>query len=226
MNTLPQGLSSTRLPAIVLISAGVVGALVMTLHPTAQGMGATARLNSLTMISALAMHVHMAMIASVVSLWLALAYIAKCFPLSGWIWLAVRLYSIGTAAMLGAALVSGFITGDYLGRVLPKLSAAEDALPPILLAFSTNQVLSGFGTIFMSAAIAAWSMALVRTHGPLARGCGIYGIISGLACIVAYATGFLSFDVVGMTAVVVAHGAWYSLLGTWLLRRRVGFKPA
>lgn len=222
MNNTPQGRYVAQFPAIVLIGAGVVGAIVMTLHPTAQGMGAAVRLNSLTMISIPAMHVHMAMIASVTSLWLSLAWIARNSPSNGLVWLAVRLYSIGASAMLGAALISGFITSDYLERVLPQVSTAKDALPPVLLAFSTNQVLSGFGTVFMSAAIAAWSIALIRMHERLPRWCGVYGICAGVACIAAYASGTLSLDVAGMTTVVVAHGAWYCLFGIWSLHGRLG----
>lgn len=220
MDNTPQSRSTTRFPAIVLIGAGIAGALVMTFHPAAQGMDAAARLSSLATISALSMHVHMAMILSVVGLWFALAHIAGHSPSSGWVWLAVRLYSVGAGAMLGAALISGFITGDYLRRALPEVSAATDALPPVLLAFSANQVLAGFGTLFMSAAIAAWSIALVRARARLAQACGVYGICAGAACVVAYASGLLSLDVTGMTVVVVAHGAWYCLFGIWSLSSR------
>ena len=69
----------------------------------------------------------------------------------------MRLYSIAASAMLGAASISGFITGANLQRVLPVVYAPHDALPPVLLAFSANQVLTGFGTLFLSAAIVAWS---------------------------------------------------------------------
>ncbi len=209
---------ATRFPAIVLIGAGIVGALVMTFHPTAQGIDVASRLNSLGTISALGMHVHMAMIVSVVGLWFALAYIARHSPSSGWVWLAVRLYSIGAGAMLGAALISGFIIGDYLGRALPEVSATKNAWPPVLLAFSANQVLAGFGTLFMSAAIMAWSIVLVRMRDRFAQACGVYGICSGAACVAAYVGGLLSLDVAGMTVVVVAHGAWYCLFGIWSLR--------
>jgi hypothetical protein len=208
---------ATRLPALVLIGAGIAGALVMAFHPSAHGTGVEARLHGLAAISPLAMHVHMAMIACVVAVWLALAWIARQSP-SGWVWLAARLYALGAAAMVGAALLYGFITGAYLGRALPAVATAMDALPPVLLAFSANQVLAGFGTLVMSAAIVAWSVALVRMPGRLARVCGVYGIGAGWACIVAYASGLLSLDVAGMMAVVVAHGAWYCLLGLWSLR--------
>ncbi|HVI57906.1 MAG TPA: hypothetical protein VM619_03395 [Luteimonas sp.] len=218
MDSIAPRTTATWLPAIVLIAAGVAAAGVMAFHPTAQGMDAEARLHSLAAISPLSMHVHMAMIACVVGVWLAVAYIARSSPPSGWIWLADRLYALGAIAMLGAALVNGFVTGAYLERALPQVTEARDALPSVLLAFSANQALAGFGTLFMSAAIAAWSLALLRMPGRLARACGAYGLCAGAACVVVYAAGRLSLDVAGMTAVVVAHGAWYCLLGIWSLR--------
>lgn len=220
MNDISQHRSAEQLPEIALIIAGLVGAAVMAFHPAAQGVGAEARLKSLTTISALSMHVHMAMIASVTCIWLALAHLAKRWPSNGWVWIAVRLYSLGASAMLGAALISGFITGAYLQRALPVVSVPHDALPPVLLAFAANQVLAGFGTLFMSAAIAAWSMALVRARGRLVQACGVYGIVAGAACVAAYAGGFLSLDVAGMTTVVIAHCIWYCLLGLSSLSRR------
>ena len=208
------------LPAVVLIGAGLSSVLVMTFHPTAHGADIQTRLRSLAEISPLSLHVHMAMIGFIVALWCSLAYIARQWPTSGWVWLATRLYAIGASAMLGAALISGFLVGAYLARMAPGVFTADDALPSVLLAFSANQVLAGFGTIFLSLAIALWSVELVRSPGRLSRVCGYYGIAAGGLCIAAYAARLLSMNVTGMTAVVAAHGAWYCLLGLWALRGR------
>lgn len=220
MNNISQNRPAGQLPEIALILAGIVGAAVMGFHPAAQGAGVEARLKSLATISALSMHVHMAMIASVTCIWLSLAYLAKHWPSNGWVWVAMRLYSVGASAMLGAALISGFVTGAYLQRALPVVTVPQDALPPVLLAFSANQVLAGFGTLFMSAAIAVWSMALVRARERLVQACGFYGLVSGTACVAAYAGGLLSLDVAGMSIVVIAHCIWYCLLGLSSLSRR------
>ena len=220
MNDISQHRFTEQLPEVARMLAGILGAAVIAFHPAAQGTDIEARLRSLVTISALSMHVHMAMIASVTCIWLSLAYLAKHWPSNGWVWIAVRLYSVGASAMLGAALISGFITGTYLQRALPVVSVPQDALPPLLLAFSANQVLAGFGTLFMSAAIAVWSMALVRARERLVQACGFYGIVAGAACVMAYAGGFLSLDVAGMAIVVVAHCMWYCLLGLSSMSRR------
>jgi len=120
--------------------------------------------------------------------------------------------------MLGAALISGFLIGDYLQRVMPLIPHAEDALPSVLLAFSANQVLAGFGMLGMSAGIVLWSVAMLRQFGPLALACGAYGVIVGLLCLTGYATGGIRLDVSGMTFVVIAQSLWYCLLGLWVVR--------
>jgi hypothetical protein len=222
MTTLTPARTTVVLPGITLISTGVLAAVVMMFHPEAQGADIEARLNSLAAISSLSMHVHLAMIVFVISIWLSLAYAARIWPTSGWVWAASRVYAIGAGAMLGAALISGFVIGMYLNRILPAIPAVEQALPSALLAFSANQVLAGFATVLMSLAILLWSAEMVRHRQLLARACGVYGIVAGLLCIVAYAGGMLSLNAGGMTVVVFAHAVWYCLLGIWLIARRAG----
>lgn len=206
------------LPGLVLIIGGLLGPLVMIFHPAAQGADVAARLNSLTEISSLSRHVHLAIILCIVALWLSLAWLARRWSENGWVWTALRLYALGAAAMLGAGLISGFLVAQYLQRVIPVLPATEDALPTVLLAFSANQVLAGFGTLFMSAGILLWSIAMLRQRGRLAIVCGCYGVLAGLLCLIGYAVGAITLNVAGMTFVVVAQCLWYCLLGLWAAR--------
>ncbi|KRA54488.1 hypothetical protein ASD77_07765 [Pseudoxanthomonas sp. Root65] len=222
--------TSSRAPdvlpcGLLLIASGVLAPLIMIFHPTAQGADMAARLVSLTEISSLSRHVHLAMIACIVALWLSLTHLARCWPGSGGVGAAARLYALGAVAMLGAALISGFLIGDYLQRVMPLIPHAEDALPSVLLAFSANQVLAGFGMLGMSAGIALWSVAMLRQSGPLAIACGAYGVIAGLLCLIGYAAGWIALDVTGMTFVVVAQSLWYCLLGLWVVRASQRLMP-
>lgn len=219
MNAAKHPRPRDTLPALVLIGAGASTMLAMAFHPSAYGADTQARLQHLAEMSPLSLHVHMAMIAFIVALWCSLAYLARRWPSSAWVWLAMRLYALGASAMLGAALISGFITGAYVGRMLSLAASAKEMLPPVLLAYSANQALAGFGTVFLSLAIVLWSVALVRGPDRYAHACGVYGIVAGALCLIAYAGRLLSLDVTGMTAVVVAHGVWYGLLGVWALRR-------
>lgn len=218
MSTALPRSASVLLPGLLLIASSMLAPLIMVFHPTARGPDVATRLVSLSEISSLSRHVHLAMIVCVIGLWLSLAYVARRLPGSGWIWTAVRLYALGALAMLGAALISGFLIGEYLGRALPLMQSPEDALPSVLLAFSANQILAGVGTLLMSAGIALWSVAMVRERSWLAAACGYYGLLAGIGCLTAYATGLISLDVAGMTAVVLAQSLWSSLLGLWVVR--------
>lgn len=215
----PCRLTMTRWPAFILMGAGLASVAGMLFHPAARGPDAEARLQGLVALSPLAMHVHLAMIAAVIALWLALARLAGQWPERGGIWIGARLYALGAAAMLGAALISGFLIGGYLGRMQSVSARVEDVLPPLLLAFAANQTLAGFGTVLMSLAIGAWSLDMIRWRDRCALACGVYGLAAGGGCVVAYGSRWLSLDVPGMTAVVVVHGLWYCLLGGCLLRQ-------
>lgn len=208
----------THLPGLLLIMGGLLTPLAMLVHPTARGADMAARLASLTEISALGRHVHLAMILCIVVLWLSLASLARRRQDDAWVATGMRLYALGAAAMLGAALISGFVVGDYLHRALPAMARDEDALAGVLLAFSANQVLAGAGTLFLSAGIVSWSVAMLWHPSRLAKVCGAYGVLAGLLCLVGYASGWIVLDVSGMTLVVVAHSTWYGLLGAWSLR--------
>lgn len=226
MTTTSSRATGAVLSGMLLIASGVLAPLIMIFHPAAQGADMASRLTSLTEISALSRHVHLAMIMCIVALWLSLAHLARRWQDNGWVWTAIRVYALGAAAMLGAALISGFLIGDYLQRVLPLIPRTEGALPSVLLAFSANQVLAGFGTLGMSAGIVLWSIAMLRQAGPLATTCGACGAIAGLLCLIGYATGLISLDVPGMTFVVVAQSLWYCLLGLWVLRASPGIATA
>ncbi|KRA16857.1 hypothetical protein [Lysobacter sp. Root604] len=218
MTTTSSRTQGALLSGVTLIASGVLAPLIMAFHPTAQGADVAARLTSLTEISSLSRHVHLAMIVCIVALWLSLAHLARRWPGNGWVWAAVRLYALGAVAMLGAALISGFLISDYLQRVLPLIPRAEDALPSVLLAFSANQVLAGFGTLGMLGGIVLWSAAMLRQSGRLAIACSAYGMIAGLMCLIGYITGLISLHAPGMTFVVVAQSLWYCLLGLWVVR--------
>lgn len=208
-----------RIPALVLMVAGLLAMAVMILHPHASGADPQARLQSLATISSLSLHVHLAMIVLLLAQTLALAWVARIWADSGWVWLALRLYVLGACAMLGAALINGFVVAAYLRQAHAGLATPEVVWPAVWLAFAGNQALAGFGTVLMSLAIAGWSMPLLRARGRWTKVCGGYGLLAGPACLLAFAGGWLSLNVTGMTWVVVAQGGWLCLLAACLLVR-------
>lgn len=211
-----------RLVAATLIGMGCIEIVAMLFHPTAGPTSSDSLLLALADISQASSHVHMAMIAAVVAIWSALSYHSREWPSRGWGWLADRLYGLGAVAMIGAALVNGFVVGGFAERALDANEVDQfAALYSILFSFSLNQVLAGFGTILMSAGIVAWSIGLWPDARRLPRIASAYGAVAGTACVLAYAIGALQLDVFGMGAVVVAHGLWYVLIGISIAAVRV-----
>jgi hypothetical protein len=206
--------------AAVLIGAAALQCAAMVFHPTSHGSSATERVASIAAQAALSAHVHGLLILLMLAVWMALAHYASERG-AAWARCAGRLYALGVAAMVGAALVSGFVAGHFAVRALRAGAAVVDMAPVVLLfATSLNQVLAGFGTVLLSCSIVVWSMDLWRVNVPLARLAAVYGVLAGLACCIAYLGG-LRLDVAGMSAVVLAHALWYALLGAVLLRSKV-----
>lgn len=206
------------LAASTLIGVGLLGVIGMAFHPQAAGPDAQARLASLAEISPLSTHVHLTMIVTVIAGWLALSYASLEWPSRGWAWFGERLYSLGAGAMIGAGLIDGFVVGEYVRRILPVTAeTAESAAGVVAFAFSLNQALAGFGTIMMSCAILAWSLGFRRDAGRVAKIASLYGVLAGVVCCLAYATGALRLNVNGMMMVVVGHGLWCALVGLHLL---------
>lgn len=218
--SLPASAAPTRQPAVaaVLIAAAVLQLAAMAFHPVAHGDSAAERIASIAAQAPLSAHVHGLLILLVLATWLALAQYSGPRAQRPLVRCAERLYGLGVAAMLGAALVNGFAVGHFAARALRAGDAALAAAPSVLLfAASLNQVLAGFGTLLLSCGIAAWALDLWRAPGALARLVAVYGMTAAMACWVAYLGG-LRLDVAGMGAVMLAQALWYVLLGVLLLR--------
>lgn len=212
MPTPPSPLAR-RLVGGTLIGASVLSLLAMSHHPTAHGMTDELWVADLVRIGALGRPVHAGMIVCVVAIWLALGEYS--------VWrgnalarIAEKLYGLGVAAMIGAALINGFAIGHYAGNALrdgpDALRAVADVMP---LAWSLNQTLAGFGVFALSAGIVAWSLEMWRTPGVLARVTAVYGVVVMPGLCTLFALGLFQLDVSGMGAIVVAQSAWNLMSG-------------
>lgn len=204
--------------AAVLITAAMLQLAAMAFHPVAHGDSAAERIASIAAQAPLSAHVHGLLILLLLATWLALAQYSGPRAQRPLVRCAERLYALGVAAMLGAALINGFAAGHFATRALRAGDAALAAAPGVLLfAASLNQVLAGCGTLLLSCGIAAWSLDLWRAPGGLARLVSVYGMTAAAACCIAYLGG-LRLDVAGMGAVMLAQALWYLLLGVLLWR--------
>lgn len=130
--------------------------------------------------------------------------------------LSVLLFGAGAAGMVGAALLSGFVTpliASYMqGGDLIGFRAAT------LLAHAGNQSLAGFASIALALAglVSAWP---IWRKGGLLRLCATLGALTGLATLglVASRSGI---DVLAMTVIAVGLSLWSASMGFYLMTRR------
>jgi len=207
-----------RLGGIALIAGALFGIVTMSLHPTGRDLAARESFQS---VANLAIGVHALAIASAPLSFLgALALTQRLQAADRLAVSALVAYGFGLVAVIIAAAVSGFV-GPKLVREL--MSSAQPASNVWRIALDYNHLVNqAFAKIFVvasSIAIALWSTSIVRGRA-LAAGIGIYGVLLGLATIVALASGHLELDAHGMGAVVFTQALWFTFAGVAMYRSK------
>ena len=212
---------AARFAGIVLIVVPLLSILMMAHHPSAGSHDPAALVAEIADKSRLSRIVHGVLIALMGAE--LFAFIAFCRRL-GFERSAVRAgfvaYSIGTGAMLGAALISGFVISDLAAHYVQQPSGDATAFVDLSrLAMIGNQALAKLGVVAMSAAIVLWSAALFRNGQD--RWVGIAGFVAGLGPAIALLVGAVRLDVGGMTLVVVCQAAWIVIVGIQMIRTKI-----
>lgn len=132
-------------------------------------------------------------------------------------------YGFGVVAMVGAALVSGFvITG--LAPLIPHGTVPELLIgrQMLVLCGVLNRSCADFAVVAMSVGIFCWSLDLCRDTGSR-RAIGVFGCFIGVLCALAMITGLVHLDVHGMIEVVFAQSAWNIGVAALLMANAFGF---
>lgn len=200
--------SSHRIAAIVLITVNVLSVLAMAHHPTASTESPTVFMQTLIWIRGLNQLVHGGLIATTLITWLCLVEFSAHNLKQVLVRNGILLYSLGTFAMVGAAMTNGFII-TRLAESLLQSSNDLQAASPLLFQFTwaVNQTLTGFAVITMCAGIACWSLHLI-SGGKHARILGIAGLIMTMIQIGMQWTHHGNYDVHQMLIFVVWHSLW------------------
>ena len=135
--------------------------------------------------------------------------------------LGMTFYVAGAVAFIGAAVINGFALATFAGRygdIAPDQVAAVSAA--FNLAGSIAATWAILGAAATSAAIAAWSLALVGKGGA-ERIIGGLGLLLGLATIVLVVTGTLLLDVHGFLLLVASQSLWTIAVGVQMIRGRI-----
>ena len=209
-------MSEERAGGLALILGSIGGMVTMALHPTGHDLFAPGAFDS---VARLNVAVHALAIASLpVSFFGALALARRVATPDRLSIGALVVYGYAAVAVLVAAAASGFVTPVLARGMLDASETAKERAHALLdYNFELNQAFAKVFTVGSSAAIALWSIAILRTRA-LASGLGVYGLVLGSAAIAGILSGHLRLDVHGMGIVVLGQAIWFVAVGILLCR--------
>ena len=209
-----------RIAGIVLVATTLLSILMMAHHPTASTHEPASLAADLAGKATLSRVVHGALIAMIgLELYAFVVFAGRIANGRSAARAGLVAYAIGAGAMMGAALISGFV----MSSLAAYYAGAADPAPFVdfaRLSMTGNQALANLGVFAMSTAIVLWSIALLhdRARG---RWLAIVGFVTGLAPAIALAAGAIRLDVHGMLLVVVAQAVWNLAAGIEMIRGRI-----
>ncbi len=218
--------AAARAAGALLIGASILEIAAMAHHPSVHAHDIAALLVQLQALSAVSAWVHGVLIALMLTVFFALTEFAWQRGITR---PAIRAgliaYAAGVVAMMGAALVDGFVT-PRVATLSTGVSATDLQVTSQLLKLCvlSNQALAHLGAVAMSVGIAAWSLDLVRGAGA-ERALGVFGVAIGLGSAGALILGALQLDVHGMMLVLLLQVIWTTGVGVLLLRTRTVARP-
>ena len=209
---------SARTAGIVLIAASLLSILLMAHHPTAGTHDHAALAADLAGSANLSRFVHGGLIALIAAQIFAFTiFVTRIDSGRSAARAGLVAYAIGAGAMIGAALISGFVVSDLAERYADGTDA-DLFVQLARFAMTGNQALAKLGVVAMSAAIVLWAIAFM--HRRRGHWLAIVGLLAGVLPAAALALGFIRLNVTGMMLVVVAETAWNLAAGVYLIRSK------
>lgn len=210
-----------RLAAAVIAACAIVAILAVAQHPVVATHAPAQAIPELVQLGPTDRMVHGILIAVMAALLFGFSVFSlrRGFARQSTV-VGLIAYAAGVGAMIGAALIDGFVTPDIAARyvrVSPEDITA--AMPLLLFSAVAIQNLTKLGFVAMSTGIFGWSASLLRSPGTL-RASGILGMAAALLSlgIVAY-THYLNPHILG--AIVIVQALWYLAVAGLLVTRRV-----
>ena len=208
---------------ILLIAGALAGVFVMSFHPTAHDMIAGADAARQARLGVL---VHAVALASVPVLFLGLLGLSRRLGSSDLTTAALVFYGFGGAAVISAAVASGFVAPPVIQwLVAGRGEGGSTEAYHALLGYTSlwNQGFAKVSAVAVAVAILLWSVAIWRSGPPprrVPRAVGVSGAIVGAAVLIGILSGHLRLDVHGFAIVTVAQSAWLIWLGVVMCRER------
>jgi hypothetical protein len=207
-------MSEGRMGGGALIAGALGMILTMSLHPTGHDLFEPGRYEP---VARLAVAVHALAIATLPLSFLGALVLTRRLAMPIGLG-ALVVYGISSLAGVVAAAAGGFVAPELAGEALAADPAGRESWHRLLEYNSMlNQAFARILVVGSSAAIAAWSAAILRRR-EIARWLGVYGLVLGPLAILALVSGHLRLDVHGFGLVVLAQSVWFVAAGVCLWR--------
>lgn len=200
---------------VLLFTGSLVCLLVMSLHPTGHDLMDGERAEQQARLAVL---VHGAALAALPLLFLGLLGLTRRLGPSELATSALVVHGFGAAAVMSAAVASGFVATELARDLRAAGAGSVDTLHALLeYTHHWNQAFAKVHVVASSVAMLLWSAAILRSRR-LARGAGIVGAVVGSVIPLLLLAGHLHLDVHGFGLVVLGQAAWQILIGILLCR--------
>jgi hypothetical protein len=211
-------MNDDRLGGLALIAGAVAGLVTMSLHPTGHDLAAPGPFASAAFRNAA---VHGLAIASLpVSFLGALALSRRLESPARLASAALVIYGFALAAVMSAAVVSGFVAPRLVRGMIDAAGPARDGWEMLLdYNYFLNQAFARVYVVASFAAIFLWSLAIVRGR-VLAAAVGVYGLVMAPVAVLAVASGHVRLGVHGFGLIMLVQALWLAAAGVLLLRFR------
>jgi len=199
-----------RVAGIALIAGALVPLLVIGMHPTGHDLISDGAAQHQAMVNRL---VHSIMLAAQPVLFLGLLGLSRYLGWSPLPTAALVVYGFGIAAVLSAAVVSGFVAPGVIERVGSAESGAEPTYQALLV--YSGLLNQGFAKVYVvssGVAIMLWSAAILAA-ARLSRTAAVLGLVAGAALALGVVSGHLRLNVHGIVVVSLLQALWLVLVG-------------
>ena len=202
-------MSPRRIDAAALALGALAMVVTMAVHPRGGSGQALREGESLSRLGIAAVVSHSIAIAALPLLLLGFWGLSRRL---GWESAPVRLafaaYALATAAVLDAAVMSGFVSTGVAMSIRTETAEGARAVASLFAyTFVLNQAFAKVYAVTSSVAILLWSARAVRL-GSGWRAPGILGILAGLAAAAGVLSGRLPLNVHGFGMVVLLQSVW------------------
>lgn len=214
-------MSPRRIDAAALALGTLAMVVTMAVHPRGGSGQALREGESLSRVGVAAVVSHSIAIAALPLLLLGFWGLSRRL---GWESAPVRLafaaYALATAAVLDAAVMSGFVSTGVAMSIRTETAEGSRAVASLFAyTFVLNQAFAKVYVVASSAAIALWSLRAIRL-GDGWRAAGIFGLLAGAAPAAGVLASALPLNVHGFGMVVLVQTVWTLWIATLLMSDR------